>query len=279
MSNAQAVTAQDVDFSLRHDSDIDVALKDFGLSDVEAAVYQASLRLGSRPASVIAKCAGLKRGQTYNLLRNLVEKGLVQELLRNNVCHYSPSQPETLLSIISRRKEELREQEKRISTIIPALEKLTNPYSNDQKVRFFRGAEGIKELCDDMLKKPGQVIDGFVDLDSHWSTVDAKTMRWRRSFVRRRADAKIVWRGIVAGETDAMNEDYVRPSKFRIIKRLPGVSLPAAIHILDDKVIIIGCNNELMGTLIESAATAATLKAMHEIIWGMLPEFMPPELP
>ena len=58
------------------DSQITEVLVEFGLTEVEAVVYQASLALGSRPASVIAQKAKLKT-LIFTATHKLVDKAKV----------------------------------------------------------------------------------------------------------------------------------------------------------------------------------------------------------
>ena len=60
-------------------------LQKIGLSDKDAEVYLACLELGTQPASVIARKAGLKRPTTYLILEGLLKRGLVSEYTGSNV--------------------------------------------------------------------------------------------------------------------------------------------------------------------------------------------------
>ena len=129
--------------SMTADTDIVTALRAFGLNDVEIAVYTSALQLGSRPASVIAQKAGLKRAHTYNVLATLAEKGIIQEFVKNSVRHFTASAPAALLSTMEEREKQLEKQKSLLSSIIPELERLRSPLISRPRVRFFQGGEAV----------------------------------------------------------------------------------------------------------------------------------------
>ncbi|MCB0360843.1 MAG: hypothetical protein KDD44_14440, partial [Bdellovibrionales bacterium] len=122
------------------------ALSAFGLSESEIAVYQATLQLGTRPASVIAQKAGLKRGHTYNVLGQLAQKGIVQELVKNSVRHFTCSPPERLIGLLEHRESEISRQKDLLRQAIPKLEALRNPNHAQPRVRFYQGEAGVREI-------------------------------------------------------------------------------------------------------------------------------------
>ena len=249
------------------------ALEDFGLSDAEVAVYQATLALGSRPASIIAQKSGLKRGHTYNVLRCLMDKGIVQEFLRGSVRHFTCSPPSALLSILDLRQDELARQKDKLRKVLPDLEKLRNPVASDPKVRFFRGLDGIKEIYEDMLRVPGQEIRAVLDATYSWTIAGGEPREWIHSFISRRAEQDIWWRAII-NQSDASDEAVrTRPQIKREIKQIENVDLKVEISIFGSKVAILSTNEELVGVLIENEAIAETLSNLHKTVWQALPDY------
>src|SRR3989344_5927610 len=52
-------------------------LRQFGLNEKEISVYLSLISLGRSPVRLVAKEAKVNRGTTYDILKNLVELGLV----------------------------------------------------------------------------------------------------------------------------------------------------------------------------------------------------------
>ena len=81
-------------------------LQKIGLSEKDSEVYLACLELGTQPASVIARKAGLKRPTTYLILEELLKKGLVSEYTGSNVKFFTAVSPDYLLNYIEKQRRE-----------------------------------------------------------------------------------------------------------------------------------------------------------------------------
>ena len=254
-------------------AEVSSALRDFGLTDVEVSVYQAALALGSRPASVIAHKSGLKRGHTYNVLRTLMEKGIVQEFVKNSVRHFTCSPPTSLLSILDLRQDELMRQKERLSRVVPELEKIRNPISSEPKVRFFRGLDGIKEIYEDMLRVPDQDIYAVLDVQYSWTIAGGEPEEWLDSFIRRRAEKNIGWRAIINRSEASDQAVQNRRNVKRAVRMIEGVDLQVEISIYGPKEAILSTADEMVGVLIENDSIAETLRSLHKTIWQCLPEY------
>lgn len=249
-------------------------LKEFGLSEPEVAVYLASLQLGSQPASVIAKKAGLKRGHTYNMLALLIHKGIVQEFIKDGVRYFSSRPPSTLLTDLEHRKENVERLTRRLSRIIPDIEKIRNPELREPKVRFFQGVDGIKEIYEDTIRVPNQNIYGIGDFDYYFPEQQNKELNeWIWSYATRRAKKNIWYIGIV--NKSKMSDQAYRRSREqkRKLKILHGIYLPVEINIYGNKVAVMSTYRDMVGIIIEDAPITETLRNFHQAVWKFLPDY------
>lgn len=120
-------------------------LQEIGLSKGEVKVYLALLKLGSVPVSKIKEETGLHRTTIYDFVEKLINKGLVNFVLRHNVKYYKATNPNKLLDLIKEKQENIQE-------ILPDLIKLTHFKKEDISVEVHRGKEGFKTLLNDILK-------------------------------------------------------------------------------------------------------------------------------
>lgn len=252
-------------------SQVSEILMEFGLTDVEAEVYQVALSLGARPASVIAQKTGLKRGHTYNVLHALMEKGIVQEFVKGGVKNFTCSPPSSLVAIASARENELKATRERLENIVPDLERLRSMLTAQPKVRFFHGMEGVKEIYEDMLRSAEDEIRCFIDLEIAWSSLDPKGDDFASNFVRRRNEKEIVWRAIVTESETAHRVVGERPSKFRKVKMVPGLSFPAEVSVYGSKISFIGTRDEFVGVVIDHESMAAAIRNNFDYLWNNLP--------
>jgi HTH-type transcriptional regulator, sugar sensing transcriptional regulator len=113
-------------------------IQEIGLNENEAKVYLQVLKDQGETASTIAKRAKINRTTAYLELNNLIEKGLISYIIKNNKKHFQAVDPKKLLDIIEEKKN-------KISKILPQLKnmhKSIEPF----KIEVLEGKGGVKTL-------------------------------------------------------------------------------------------------------------------------------------
>lgn len=128
-------------------------LGDVGLSEGEIKVYLALLKLGSVQVSKIKEETNLHRTTIYDFIEKLLNKGLINYAIRNNVKYYNATHPNKLLDFITEKEENVRE-------ILPSLAKLAETKKEEIKVEVYKGVEGFKVVLNDVIRT-GQDMAGF----------------------------------------------------------------------------------------------------------------------
>ena len=249
-------------------------LKELGLGNEEIAIYLASLELGPQPASVIAKKAGLKRGQTYNKLAILKQKGIMQEFVQNKVSYFTSQPPGTLVSLLEHQQEELEAKKQKLLQAIPFLNKISNPLLVQPTVKFFQGVEGLKEIYEDTLRVKNQPIYAIGDFDYFFPENKDKALNdWIWHYADRRARNGI-WYLAIMNKSHFSDEAYrKRVKQKRKIKMLKNVYLPVEINIYGDKVAVMSTHKDMLGLIIEDAPIAENMRNFHQAVWKFLPDY------
>ncbi len=147
---------------------INKTLSLLGLSEIESLVYLDLLKLGSAPASLVARRLKLNRSTTRYTLENLCQKRLTFQENRNEGFYFSAEDPEKILLLLQDEQQKLEQKESSVSQIIGELKNLKNPHVNVPKVRFFEGVEGVIKMYEDVLeegKKTKCTIYGYLHYD------------------------------------------------------------------------------------------------------------------
>lgn len=131
-------------------------LKDIGLSEGEIKVYLALLKLGSVPASKIKEETKLHRTTIYDFVEKLLNKGLINYVVKNNIKYYKATHPNKLLEFI-------KEKEENVKGILPALTKLAEFKKEEIKVEVYKGVEGFKTVLNDLLRIGEDMVAFGVD--------------------------------------------------------------------------------------------------------------------
>jgi predicted transcriptional regulator len=144
-------------------------IEELGLSNKEARVYLASLRIGPSPVQRIADESGIKRVTTYVILESLVGLGLVSQSIKGKKTYFIAEDPINLERLIDRRAQELKEQKQNFDVILPELQGLKTQPKDAPTVKFYDSADGIKTILNSFLehaREPGiERVYGFSNLD------------------------------------------------------------------------------------------------------------------
>lgn len=254
--------------------DFSSVLTQFGFNKPEADIYISSLSLGAQPASVIAKKAKLKRGQTYNILSQLKDRGIMQEFIKDGVRHFVSCTPSTLLSLLTSQEQAIAAQKQRLLELLPVLDKIRNPHIVQPKVRFYQGVEGLKEVYNDTIRIPNQKIYALCDFEHLFPALHSKELHeWIWEYTNRRAAQGVWLLGIINKSKESDLAYTWRKKQKRKMKMLNNIYLPVEFIVYGNKVAFVSTKDDMVGVIIEDRPIAETLRNFHQAMWAFLPEY------
>jgi len=132
---------------------IHLELRKLGLKEKEVSVYLAALELGFSSVQNIAKKAGLSRPTVYEIIKELIAKGLMKEIKRQGTTQgertfFAAESPDNLLGLLRVQKREIEEKEREFVRIISSL-RSKYYLAGEGEIRTFAGQEGLNVLLDD----------------------------------------------------------------------------------------------------------------------------------
>lgn len=130
---------------------IESTLKEFGMGDKAVKIYLALLKLGPASVRVLSFKTSINRGTTYDILKELMDKGVVSYYHKDKKQYFVAEDPDNLKIIIKRKKEDLDHVCRNIIDIIPQLKSLYNQGGERPVARFYEGYKGIRLILDDVL--------------------------------------------------------------------------------------------------------------------------------
>jgi len=126
------------------------ALKKLGFSDKFAKVYLALLRLGPSSVRTLAEFCELNRGTTYDALKWLKEKGVVNYHHKDTKQHFVAESPEKLHRIVQDREQELAQVDREIDRLMPELQALHHKGGERPVAKYYSRKE-LKDVLEDVL--------------------------------------------------------------------------------------------------------------------------------
>jgi len=236
-------------------------LKNLDLTEREIAVYHALLQLG--PASIrdLAAKTNINRGTTYETLKVLVKKGIVNYLPKGNRRVFQAEDPNRLLALAEEKQQALEATLADLkSDIIPGLRHLKPEFSSSN-VRFYEGDEGVEFVLKDILNS----VDKYTH--KHYSVISTQALRQHLyrpfpNFTKQRIAKGIHVNVLAIGEGGDEAELAER-------KWMQGEGDASYIAIYPPKVAMISLtdNNYPVAVVIDSQAISGTQQMMFDTLW------------
>jgi sugar-specific transcriptional regulator TrmB len=127
-----------------------------GLTKGECRVYLALLGLGESTVTSIAKSANVSLSKVYEILGNLIKKGLVGSISKNNVRHFSAADPERIADYLESKKQEIVKSEDEIKKALPLLKSKKGQTKPKEIAVLYEGYKGIQTFYETMLRDLGK---------------------------------------------------------------------------------------------------------------------------
>lgn len=240
-------------------------LADLGLSDKEITMYLALVKVGSAPASVLAKRTGMVKSTAQYTCKQLQKKGIATVAEKNDTYIYTPEPPEKLLLLLDRQRQEIGRKEQAVQEVMEQLRKMMNPHSILPRVQFFEGKESMIELYDKILDQRSP-IDSFEDMGNMQEFIP----EYCKEFVRKRIELR-TWNRVICAHTNTVNPDA--PEEFRSVRTLPVELFPFTgdMKICKDLVSIFSFDqNTAVGIAIRHQDIAQNFRILFEAFWNTL---------
>lgn len=168
-------------------------LKRLGLSESEALVYELLLEVGESEARDLVEKSGLGRGNIYNILALLQEKGLIL-LIEGKKTKYQAADPSVLHKLLAVEMRKASQLESQFTEALPELSSIYNLSTGKPAIQIYEGLAGARKALWDSLDAKTEVLT-YVDI--------AMVLRGpfrdiNLDYVKERAKRKVAKRVIVA---------------------------------------------------------------------------------
>ncbi|MCK5474166.1 MAG: helix-turn-helix domain-containing protein [Candidatus Aenigmarchaeota archaeon] len=230
--------------------EIKSTLKKMGLSDNETKIYFTLLELGSSKAGRLSKESRINRTTTYDALKRLLEKGLINYVIKENRKWFEAAPPERL-------KEYLKEKEEELEKIMPMLKKIHSSPKEKHNVTLYYGYKGVKTVFMNIIRE-GKDNDVFGDEGQ----LSKKRPAFAKYFANWQDKNKIRTRLLSGLKTP---EAYSKGTTYRYLP-LPTLS-PVATNIYGNKIAIIIWTDTPEAIIIENKAAAESYRNYFEFLW------------
>ena len=162
-------------------------IKNSGLSETEAKVYEALLKLGPSLVSDISRSAGISRTLGYHALEKLALHGMVNRVsgLKTRL-RFSANHPRSLYQYVTNRANQWERRREAVEGMLPDLVAQFK-VANKPTIKYLEGVPGVKEIYSETLDSKTEILS-ILDIEG-WDTPEFKT--WGQEYNRERSRRKI----------------------------------------------------------------------------------------
>jgi sugar-specific transcriptional regulator TrmB len=232
-------------------------LTKLGLTENEASVYLALLELGSINAGAIIKKTKLHRNIVYDNLDKLIEKGLVSFVTIKNIKQFEVTSSKELKDYVEKRKEEVLNEEKIVSQLLPQIEKIRISTERKQDATIFKDQRGLKTILDEITKAKSELLV----FGTGWGmkeTLGSYYEQWHLKLKQNKVKCRILL-------PENKRGNFLKPFTE---KYLPENNvMPSTIAVYEDKVLNVVWGEEPIAILIISEKASQSYRNFFELLW------------
>lgn len=247
-------------------------LQKLGLTQKEAALYIAALELGSPSAvSTLAKKASINRTTAYDILEQLVHKGILIVQKKSSGRFYQAMPPAKLIAHLKEESKKFERLAEEAEKIMPELNSHFRP-SGRPKIYFYEGEEGLIRAYEETLTSSEEILAYASDQANQ----DAVPWYFPK-YYERRTQKGIPIRAIFPDtpkdrQRHARDKEELRQSRI-VPKNI--LDFTPEINFFDNKIMIADWKEKL-GIIIESKEIAKAFKQTFELAWEAAEKYHKP---
>lgn len=242
------------------------AIKNIGLSDVEADVYLALLKRGGGKASLVAKDIGIKRTTVYPILKKLAADGFVSVYFRQNKRMYYAQKPQRVISLV-------QQKINAFSSVLPILNTLEKKSAKESGLRFIETVEELKLFYTGILDEYKNKTYNIIGSARGWEGLDPEFFtEYRKQRGKNKIHTKLILdkksKGFQPTDSKLFREWRYLPEEY---------PFKSTIDIFDDKILIVSPELTAVAIVVAVPAMTDIFKSVFQFMWDTLP--VPDDLP
>lgn len=242
-------------------------LKDLGLNETEALIYELLLQHGTVEARELVIPSGLGRGNVYNALSSLEKRGLILSIQGEGKTRYQPADPSALRALLELQKNHFASLSATFEKTLPALASKFTLSSGKPAIQLFEGIDGCEHVLEDSLTTQGEILT-IIDPDA----MSPDLLALEERYIRKRV-ALHIYKRVLMPNTE-MARAWVHKSEqaytqTRLCPVLQG-GFCAAQEIYDASVSLITLRNgHMISVLMRDPSLNALQRAQFEGLWQL----------
>ncbi len=234
-------------------------LEQIGLSNAEAKVYLAMLKLGESKTGQIIEKTSLQSSTVYHVLGSLLEKGVVSFILKGKVKYYRAESPSIFVHF-------LEDKKRKLNDLMPQLKDMEEESKSPQSAKVYKGMKGLQTAFADVLitLKKGEEYCFFQA--HHYNLYNPRVTLFFRNYHLKRSEKGIKVKGLAIDTTKKKVKEIFKGLKHTNLRYVKDF-LPTGLIIYKDKVITLDFEDTPTAFVIQSKTVAESYRKFFEEKW------------
>jgi len=252
----------------KNSSLVDALLK-IGLNEDQSKTYEFLVENGPSRAHKIASQSGLTRQLTYKILGQLIEMGLVEQNLLQNVkvSVFFITPPQILEKMVDKKKSDFTGASLAYEDVVSHITSQYNLVNKKPNIRLFEGIEGIIKIYDDVLREKKDILLIRSYLDQSIPELKDVVAKQISNQVRLGIKTKAITPVIVSPDIS----NLVAPDTANLVTRrfikIEEFSSPSQVIIYSNRIAITSYKSSLITTVIENDDINQSFRVLFELLW------------
>lgn len=242
-------------------------LNQLGLDNNESVTYLALLDLEAVSIRKVADQTGINRGTTHEIIKRLVNQGLVSVRTNGKREQYSAESPEKIYDIIRDKRKSLLQTQELAKDIVPKLLAHAARPEGRPIVKYYEDNEGVVTILNDVLQTCSRLTKAEYYA---YSSRPLRQYLYKKfpTFTERRIKEGISVKVVAIGE----GGDPAAISERKWLSEPPESNISSYTLIYGNKVAQISISKDFTpyGVVIEDVGTASMQKLLFDNLWEQL---------
>ncbi len=137
---------------------ITTQLEQFGLEDIEVAIYLHLLERGPRTPLELSRELNRDRSKIYRTIEHLIKKRLIEQSHTEWGKKFQAATPQNIELFVAEKEELLKKQKESLPGVIEELNNLPTYIKREFEIKHYRGQEGIRQMLWNQLLAKKEIV-------------------------------------------------------------------------------------------------------------------------
>jgi sugar-specific transcriptional regulator TrmB len=228
--------------------------ENLGFTNAETKVYLLLLELGAIKVGKLIEKSRLQSSTVHNTLHSLIDKGIVNYVLKKKMRIYQATSPKIILK-------NFQDKEKRFESLIPELETRRLLAEQKSQAEIYEGLQGIMTMLEEMIENT-KPKDTFYFFAVDKAGRNEEIQKFFERYDAKRLDKGLIIKGLARKELKSLFNKR-RGLNVRYLDH----AIPSNTSMCNDKLALITWSERPVGILVKSKQLAQSNVKFFEELW------------